>query len=112
MKQRFHFYVAVKAKVKVLSRVRLFATPWTKESMEFSGQTCGKGSLSLLRGIFPTQDWTQVLCIAGRFFTSWATREIQMRRLFAKTQAVFAAKILIMEENINRDRGQPLACMK
>ena len=33
------------------------------------------GSLSLLQGIFPTQDWTQVSRIAGRFFTSWATRE-------------------------------------
>ena len=22
-------------------------------------------------------DWTQVSCIAGRFFTSWATREAQ-----------------------------------
>ena len=33
------------------------------------------GSHSLLQGIFPTRDWTQVSHIAGRFFTSWATRE-------------------------------------
>ena len=30
---------------------------------------------TLLQGIFPTQNWTQVSCIAGRFFTIWATRE-------------------------------------
>ena len=102
----------MEAKVKVLSRVQLFATPWTTESMEFSGQNSGKGSLSLLQGIFPTQDQTQVSRIAGRFFTCWTTREAQMRHLFAKTQAVFAAKILIMKENVNRDRGQALAYMK
>ena len=33
------------------------------------------GSLSLLQGIFPTQESTGVSCIAGRFYTSWATRE-------------------------------------
>ena len=27
------------------------------------------------RRSFQTRDWTQVSCIAGRFFTSWATRE-------------------------------------
>ena len=39
------------------------------------GQNTGVGSRSLLQGIFPTKDWTQVSCIAGEFFTSWATRE-------------------------------------
>ena len=48
------------------------------------GQNTGVGSLSFLQGIFLTQgsdpgigprDRTQVSCIAGRFFTSWATRE-------------------------------------
>ena len=34
-------------------------------------------SLSLLQGIFPTQGSNQVSHIAGRFFTSWATREAQ-----------------------------------
>ena len=33
----------------------------------------GVGSLSLLQGIFPTQELNQVSCIA--IFTSWATRE-------------------------------------
>ena len=29
------------------------------------------------RGSSQPRDWTQVSCIAGRFFTSWATREAQ-----------------------------------
>ena len=37
------------------------------------GQNTGVGSLSLLQGIFPTQ----VSRIAGGFFPSWATREVQ-----------------------------------
>ena len=45
-------------------------SPWNSK-----GQNTGVGSLSLLQGIFPTRDWTQVFCIAGGFFTSWATRE-------------------------------------
>ena len=41
-------------KLKSLSSVRLFATPWTIQSMEFSRPDTGVGSLSLLQGIFPT----------------------------------------------------------
>ena len=39
----------------------------------------GVGSLSLLQGIFPqpTRNRTRLSCIAGGFFTSWATREAQ-----------------------------------
>ena len=44
-------------------------SPWNS-----LGQNTGVYSLSLLQGIFPTRDWTQVSCIAGRFFTRWATR--------------------------------------
>ena len=43
--------------------------------MEFSRPEYWVGSHSLLQGIFPTQDWTQVSHIAGGFFTSLATRE-------------------------------------
>ena len=49
---------------------RLYS-PWNSP-----GQTTGVGSLSLLP-IFPTRDRTQDACIAGGFFTSWATREAQ-----------------------------------
>ena len=40
----------------------------------------GVCSLSLHQGIFPTQELTQGSCIAGRLFTSWATREDLLNR--------------------------------
>ena len=40
-------------KWKLLSRVRLFVTPWTIQNS--AGQNTGVGSLSLLQGVFPTQ---------------------------------------------------------
>ena len=46
-----------KWKWKLLSRVRLFETPWTIQSMEFSRQNTEVGSHFLLQGIFPTQEW-------------------------------------------------------
>ena len=45
-------------------------SPWNSP-----GQNTGVGSHSLLQGIFPIQGSNQGLLIAGRFFTSWATRE-------------------------------------
>ena len=42
--------------------------PWNSP-----GKNTGAGSHSLLQGIFPTQGSNQVSCIAGRFFTIWAT---------------------------------------
>ena len=35
----------------------------------------GVGSLSLLQGIFPTQELNWISCIAGGLSTSWATKE-------------------------------------
>ena len=48
-------------KQKSLSHVRLFATPWTMQSMEFSRPEYCVGSLSLLQGTFPTQESNQGL---------------------------------------------------
>ena len=45
-------------------------SPWNAK-----GQNTGVCSCSHLQGIFPTQGLNPVSCIAGRFFTSWATRE-------------------------------------
>ena len=39
-------------------------SPWKLESV-----------VPLFQRIFLTQEWTGVLCIPGRYFTSWATRE-------------------------------------
>ena len=52
--------------VKVAQSCHGLYSPWNSPS-----QNIGVGSLSLLQGIFPTQ----VPHIAGRFLTSWATRE-------------------------------------
>ena len=48
------------------------------------GKNTAEGSLSLLQRIYPTSDRTKVSCIAGGFFTSWATREDtrQTQRLY------------------------------
>ena len=51
--------------------------PWNSP-----GQNTGMGSYSLLQGIFPTQGSNPVSCIAGRFFTIWATRETQGLYIF------------------------------
>ena len=75
-----------KVKVKLLSRVQLFATPWTvahqaPPSMGFSRQEywCGLPFPSL--GDLPwPKDQTQVSCIAGKCFNLWATREAQIMK--------------------------------
>ena len=71
---------------ETLSRVHLFATPWTIArqaplSTGFSRQEEWSGLPCLPPGDLPNfRDQTQVSCIAGRFFTVWATREA-LRRL-------------------------------
>ena len=56
----------LEAKWKCLSCVWLSATPWTIQSI-----------FPFCRGYSQPRDGTQVSHIAGRFFTSWATREAQ-----------------------------------
>ena len=63
--------------MKLLSHVRLFATPWTiayqaPPFMGFSRQEYWSGLPFPLQGIFSTQGSNPG---AGGFFTSWATRE-------------------------------------
>ena len=45
-----------KRKWKLLSHVQLLATSWTIQFIEFSSQNTGVDTLSLLQGIFPTQE--------------------------------------------------------
>ena len=42
------------------------------------------------RGSSPPRDWTCVFCIAGRFFTIWATRESQIAAVHIKGVKSFA----------------------
>ena len=46
------------------------------------GKNTGVASHSLLQGILPTQDQTQVSCIAGWFFTIWAIWETPIGSIF------------------------------
>ena len=55
-------------------------SPWTVDhqaplSLGFPRQDYWVGCYFLLQEIIPTQDWTQISCIAGKFFTTWAIRE-------------------------------------
>ena len=59
---------------KSLSRVRLFATPWTIQSMEFSRPGYWS-AFPFCRGSSQPRDQSQVSHIAGGFFTIWATRK-------------------------------------
>ena len=79
-----HLY-ALKVKVKSLSRVRLFAAPWTvahqaPPSMGFSRQEYWSGLPFPSPGeSSQSRDQTRVSRIAGRRFNLWATREAQKR---------------------------------
>ena len=75
--------IKYEVKCSLLSHVRLFADTGSQTvahqaplSMEFSRQECWSGQPFLSPGNLPwPRDRTQVSCIAGRFFTIWATRE-------------------------------------
>ena len=68
--------------MKLLSRVRLFATPWTIARPPGSSihgilqaRILEWVAISFSRGSSRPRDRTQVSCIAGRCFNLWATRE-------------------------------------
>ena len=67
----------------VLSRVWLFLTSWTiaRQTLLFMGILPARilqwVIMPFSRGSSQPRDGTQVSCIAGRFFTDWATRETQ-----------------------------------
>ena len=77
---RMCVYVCVCVSSSVVSNSE---TPWTVAhqaplSMEFSRiRILEWGAISFSRGSSQPRYWTQVSCIAGRFFTVWATREAQ-----------------------------------
>ena len=64
-------------KWKSLSCVWIFVTPpWTVHGI-LQTRILEWVAFPFSRGSSQPRDWTQVSCIAGRFFTSWATREAQ-----------------------------------
>ena len=65
--------------MKSLSRVQLFATPWSLEGSSihgiFQARTLEWVTISFSRRSSRPRDWTRVSRIIGRCFTVWATRE-------------------------------------
>ena len=68
-----------KVKVKLLSHVWLFATPWSLPGSSLHGTVQARVldwvAMPSSRGSSPARDQTRVSHIAGRCFTFWATRE-------------------------------------
>ena len=72
----------VKVKVKSLSCVRLFATPWTVAHQ-------APHAISFSRASSWPRDRTQVSCIAGRRFNLWTTREAYYKESWAPKNRCF-----------------------
>ena len=68
-------YFVKLVKMKSLSRVWVFATPWAVVRGILQARMLEWVAIRLSRGSSQSRDWTQVSCIAGRFFTTWAIRE-------------------------------------
>ena len=62
-------------KWKLLSCVQLFATPWTMHITEFSSHNLEWVAVPFFWGPPQPRDRTQVSCVAGGFFISWATEK-------------------------------------
>ena len=70
------FYSRHSVKMKVTESCPALCNPVDYTVHEILHVRTGVGRLSLLQGIFPPRDQTQISCMAGRFFTSWATKEV------------------------------------
>ena len=77
--QYIRFWWRVKVKVKLLSRVQLFETPWSLPVFSIHGIFQARVpewvAISFFRGSSWPRDQTLVSRIAGRRFTLWDTRE-------------------------------------
>ena len=76
----FHIlYNRIILKVKAAQPCPTLCDPmdWLYSSWNSPGQNTGVGRVAFpfSRGWSQPRDWTQVSCIAGRFFTSWAIRD-------------------------------------
>ena len=59
----------------------------------------GVDSYSFLPGVFPTQGPTCVTCIAGRFFTVWATREAPSQGQTEKKEGLWGKSLRIQHSS-------------
>ena len=77
------------SEVKSLSRVWLFATPWT---VAYKARVLEWVAISFSRESSPLRDRTRVSCIADSHFTIWATREALPTQYIKKQRHYFANK--------------------
>ena len=89
--------------VKSLSRVRLFATPWTVARQAplsmgfFQALRLEWVAISFSMGSSQSRDRTRVSCIAGRRFIFWATREDPaLPSRFFTTSAICKAHAILL----------------
>ena len=87
-------------KWKSLSRVRLFATPWSPWNS--SGQNTGVGSLSLLEWIFPTQESNQGLLHFRQILYQLSYQGRPMLILCSDIHHYFSINIFIMCTSLSR----------
>ena len=96
-------------KVKSLSHVQLFVTPWTYSLSDssihgvFQARILEWVAISFSRRSSRTRDWTRVSCIVGRRFTIWATREVHLCKIGTRTTA------LLQVEKLRLTKGQAFA---
>ena len=72
-------------------------------------------AISFLRGSSWPRDWSQVSCIAGRFFTIWATSEAQNLALIIKPNISHlidykSSLFLVASKNQNKPDCPPILC--
>ena len=74
--------------MKSLSRVRLFATPWSLPGSSihgiFQARVLEWVAISFFRRSSRPRNWTLVSCTVGRHFTVWVTREVLIKDSYPK----------------------------
>ena len=82
-------FVNYEVKWKSVSRVQIFATPWTIWTHGIlHARILEWVAFPISRGSSQPRDQTQVSHTAGRFFTNWATREALVNCICRQTFAV------------------------
>ena len=69
----------LKVEVKVAQSCPTLCDQWTVVHGILQARILEWVAFPFSRGSSQPRDWAQVSCIAGRFFTSWATREAPVR---------------------------------
>ena len=64
--------------------VQLFETPWLYSSRNSLGQNTAAGSLSLLQGVFPTQELNRYLLHCRRILYQLSYQEVRHRDTYIK----------------------------